>query len=214
MDRTANGRFVWECAMAKINDDISTAYPMKHVKKAVHLIRDPFANIVARFNNHFKDQKKDVQDKFQIDEYNRDKKGFREFCANLDKDFEQTKREFLNEHQISLMEDVPCSGEFILYVIWHNNAFKTTKMLDLDVMILHYDSFETKYEQTSDDLLDFLGYSNGVNKLEFVAGKTYDDHFTPKQRVKAKEALKELASEQTWNEIKGYFEEKAIVKSE
>eukprot|EP00553_Chaetoceros_curvisetus_P014290 CAMPEP_0204640536 /NCGR_PEP_ID=MMETSP0717-20131115/47783_1 /ASSEMBLY_ACC=CAM_ASM_000666 /TAXON_ID=230516 /ORGANISM="Chaetoceros curvisetus" /LENGTH=280 /DNA_ID=CAMNT_0051660997 /DNA_START=1 /DNA_END=843 /DNA_ORIENTATION=+ len=202
IDRTSEGRFIWECAMASLSDDISKAYPLKHVKKTVHLIRDPFSNIVARFHNRFKDPSIGGEKNFG---YRNTKEGFRQFCEKYQQSYQRAQQQLLTEHQTTLMKDVPCAVEFILYVQWHNNAFKTTKMMGIDVMVLHYESFETRFDETTDNLLSFLGYQNSKRKYKFESGKTYSEYFRPKERQKVKEVLQELASTETWAEIKDYF---------
>ncbi|KAL7450872.1 hypothetical protein ACHAWC_002728, partial [Mediolabrus comicus] len=57
------------------------SYNKELVKRAVHLIRDPFDNIVSRFHLHY-DYLVEMNQTDQLGAYPRSREGFRKFCSD------------------------------------------------------------------------------------------------------------------------------------
>lgn len=174
-------------------------YSPDRVRKAVRLFRDPFDNVVARFHFEWKHTTNPKYDKTPD--------GFREYCKSL-RNKVSSKDLKLVFHGIPALEDmvdVPCFVDFFRYVEWHNLAFAMTSGLGLDTHIVHYDWYESRFNETVTELLDFLHMEPRGEIAPFITGKKYRDYFTKAERQKVNRALKHMASPDTWEQIKVYL---------
>ena len=178
-------------------------YPPTRVAKAIHLMRDPFDNVVARFHLH-RNSHNQTAIKFPAT-----KDGFREFCQQLDRDFVSEERNSVvfKNHFFDILKDVPCRADFVRYVEWHNMAWITTRDLNLDILPLHYDWYTNRFNETAAEILDFLRLkANAAQPMKaFVPGKVYRDYFTPDERLAVKKAVRIMASKEIWKRMSYYF---------
>lgn len=175
-------------------------YPSRRVAKAVHLIRDPFSNVVSRFHLELHEGKSAVN-------YTKDVHGFRQFCSELNAEFEQEERYvlFLEDPLLDLLVDVPCRGDFIRWIEWHNLAFSTTLDMEIETFVLHYDWYANRFDQTVKELLEFLELGAVADPHPFIMGKVYDDYFTPEERGAVELAVHAMASKTSWTHVSRYF---------
>ena len=179
-------------------------YSESLVKRAVHVIRDPFDNIVARFHL---DWGKNKNDEEFIERYPSDPQGFRAWCKDMDDNYidsERTSR-FIDSDLIELLEQIPCHGDFFRYVQWHNLAVSTTAKMALPTYVLHYDEYSTNFNATMSDLMTFLELEVVAEPPEFVAGKTYrDDYYKTEEKAAALELIRRMANPETWELLERY----------
>ena len=132
----------------KINQTtiVPTEYPRRLVAKAVHLIRNPFDNVVSRMHYrqrhaHNNNQKDD--DERQPHFHNSSslsssttspKEDFQQWCRYTDAHTVKRKREQwlaqfpdLVAHWQELLRPVPCFTEFVRWVRWHQQIWEMTK---------------------------------------------------------------------------------------
>lgn len=181
------------------------SYSKDLVAKAVHLIRDPFGNIVSRFHSSHKLWvEKNHTDK--IAKYPRSKEGFRAFCFDVGVRFyKQEKAAKFYRDVFDDVKNIPCHSDFFRYIQWHNFAFTTTRDLGMETMILHYENYTENFNQTKDHLLVFLE-QDGINEPpHFETGKTYREYFTKKEIEAVSAMFSKLALEKTWDRTKHYF---------
>ena len=135
---------------------------------------------------------------------------FREHCSVQNKRYlkdEQASILFSKE-LLELTASVPCRADFFRYVEWHNQAFALQHDMELETLVLPYDSYTTHFNETSTKLLDFVHLPERAEAEPFVAGKTYQgEYFTKEERQAVKEALQAMATRMTWKYIKHYFDE-------
>ena len=184
--------------------DERVSYPVDRVSKAIHLIRDPFDNIVSRFHLEAKGNRSATG-------YNSTREGFRQYCFWLNdeyKDEEEKARILYHSKLLIIMKDVPCRADFFRYVEWHNQAFALTQDLGLDTLVVHYGEYTSNMKGVSQRLLDFMDLSARGTPFEFLPGKEYrDEYFTAKERRAVQEAFNQMASQQTTIHMKQYFVE-------
>jgi Sulfotransferase domain len=175
-------------------------YEDRRVSKAVHLIRNPFDNVVSRFHMERHDGK-------SATEYPATREGFRWFCQRMNDDLqhEESKATFLGEDVMDILRDVPCRSDFIRYVEWHNLAFATTHDLGLETFVLHYDTYTTDFNGTVASLLKFLNLESRAEPEPFIRGKEYLDYFADSERDSVRKAFMILASKTAWKEMEQYF---------
>jgi len=184
--------------------DILDSYtPKENIKRAVHLIRDPFDNAVARFHIHRKKFSKKL-----LDKYPNTPEGFRDYCNNdLGKKYRAKEASFLPFKEIyGSIKKVPCHSDFFRYIQWHNLAFETTAKQNLSTMIIHYERYTDNFNKTKDDLLQFLEQREVNEPPTFITGKTYRNYYTDKEIAAVKLMFSKLAKNDTWDQTKQYFD--------
>ena len=182
-------------------------YSPSLVRKAVHLIRNPFDNVVSRFHlEHHSYRKHNDTDKLQ--RFPSTREGFRNFCRALDARYakEEAHSRLVDPHVLATMKKVPCHGDFFRFVQWHNLAFVTTQDLGIPTMVLHYERYDSSYKETARELMEFLEAENKGDLISFIKGKEYQEYFTLEERRIVRNAVKELTLTPTWENLKHYFE--------
>jgi hypothetical protein len=191
------------------NNDTTTMkiiyYPLDRVVKAVHLIRNPLDNVVSRF--HLARRKLFVERGLEVSS---DREGFVKFCQ-LWKDTygtQEAKMHWLDPQVYQMLEHVPCFGDFIRYIQWHNLALVVTQDLKLATMVLRYEDFEVKLNETVNLLTRFLETPSqrGFQAIEFSRGKKYHEYFTEEERRAIAAGVKQMSLWATWQHIQHYFE--------
>ncbi|GKY92260.1 hypothetical protein MPSEU_000197100 [Mayamaea pseudoterrestris] len=193
-------------------------YDVNSVKKAVHLVRDPFDNIVARMHLHVKERRKDKSVPVQVlDQFTETREGLAAWCKYVDTMFQDIQshdweQENGGYNQISneTMEQVltvPCHSEWFRYTQWHN---LTTALLDerlLERQVLYYEDYSSNFEQTVQRLADFMEQSIVHESLPFIAGKTYGHFYTDDEKKRIANLIFNLASKETWSVLSRYLEQ-------
>jgi Sulfotransferase domain len=180
------------------------SYEPDDLAKTVHLIRDPFDNVVSRY--HLERQLPGRK----AAEYPESREGFREYCKAIDSLHSTNEKRalFLDNEILEIMKIVPCHADFFRYIEWHNLAFVTTRDLEVEAFVLHYDWYTTRYEQVAKELLAFLELD--IHKdgelTPFVPGKVYP-YFTAEEKLAVKRAFRIMASPQCWRHVEGYFDD-------
>lgn len=176
-------------------------YKPDRLAKAIHLIRDPFSNIVSRFllENGIPGR--------EANNFDRTRQGFRKYCKSIDSIFapNEQKMVFLQDDILDLIREVPCHEDFIRYVEWHNLAFITADDYQLPTYVLHYEWYSSRYVSTVQELLQFLELEQKAEPLPFIQHNKYD-YFTAEERAALKEAFQMMASFKTWKHLSPYFE--------
>eukprot|EP01082_Thalassiosira_pseudonana_P004883 g4288.t1 g4288 contig15:728301-729733(-) len=188
------------------NKEYLGSYPKDKVSRAVHLIRDPFDNVVSRYHlahKHF--IRKNETDK--MNKFTRTREGFRAFCNDLSERYtSEEKASKFYQDVYDIAKNVPCHADFFRFVQWHNLAFITTVDLQVPTMVVHYENYTDSYNQTKDMLLDFLDQPQINEPPTFVTGKTYREYFTDEE-IKAVSAMfAKLAMDATWLHTNHYFD--------
>jgi Sulfotransferase domain len=168
------------------------------VKKAVHLMRDPFDNVVARY--HYVNRKK-------LGNLEPSHDGFRAFCQQSDLSANSYEKKVFAPY-ISMVGNLTCKLDFMRYFQWHNNAISAISAMKLDSLFLRYEDYGTQFDSTVQSLVDFMHMSplEGRFASQFIAGKHYRDHYTADDLVKAKQLYLAMASNETRGYMDVYFE--------
>jgi hypothetical protein len=177
-------------------------YDVELVQRAVHLIRSPFDNVVSRF--HLESHGFDTE---QSRRYPHSREGFRNFCFQLNTLFEEEEKSsrFMDPNVWQLMKDVPCRGDFFRFAQWHNLAFVTTQSLGIPTLVVHYETYETNYNETATKMVEFLHLPLRGELIDFFKGKEYIDYFSPAEQQNVSKAMKIMSLSSTWDQISHYF---------
>lgn len=189
------------------------------VDSAIHLVRDPFDNILSRmhlgWSHHHSDEHGLSPE--ELDTFMQSKEALKVWCNGVDQHFFDTLEvkpgmDIPNETLAKLPYDptpyldVPCHGEFFRYVQWHNFAVEIIERRNLPVLTVYYEDYAESFNQTVDEMLDFLGLTWEHDPKPFHAGKTYRDFFFENSmQHSVKHLIKDIASEKTWLVLRRYF---------
>jgi len=186
--------------------EVLDSYDEELISRAVHMIRDPFDNIVSRFHLTYKYFVK-ANKTVETAKYPRSKEGFRAFCKDMGKRFvKEVKASKAYNGLYDEVKNVPCYADFFRYIQWHNLAFAATQDLSLPTMIIHYENYTHAFDETKDRLLEFLEQEEIHEPPQFEAGKTYREYFTDDEVQAVSKMFYELAQEKTWDHTKHYFD--------
>jgi Sulfotransferase domain len=183
---------------------VFSTYEADRLTKAIHLIRDPFDNIVSRY--HLERQ---LPGRLAA-QYSKSRDGFREYCKAIDNLHKVNEKRilFLDDDLLEIMKIVPCHADFFRYIEWHNLAFVTTRDLELNTYVLHYDWYTTRFNETAKELLEFLElpiHKDG-ELTPFIEGKVYPYYTNEEKRAVAK-AFEIMSSPETWSHVRHYFDD-------
>jgi len=176
-------------------------YDLNVVSKTVHLIRDPFDNLVSRFHLRCnKESRKKTRDW-----HARNESGFHDFCIDLDKTNMRKYPELFGKIVTPAAKVVPCHTDLFRYIQWHNYAFMLTRELQLPTKILHYEDYGLDFNSTISDVLSFLELrGQRKHSIQFHPGD-YSAYFSNEQRKAAIEWIEILAFDETWKHLKKYY---------
>jgi Sulfotransferase domain len=187
---------------------MTAVYDPSIVQRAVHLVRNPFDNIVARFHMKINNWRAKEYHKESINSnlYNSTKEGFQAYCHFRDKPFAKLKWNATNifgedttiqKQLLGYLYHVPCYEQFLNYIRWHNFALEMLEKKKVPVLTLFYEDYASNFEGTVTQLLDFLSLepANGASPPEFVAGKQYLDFYEPDQVEAARNLMRRLANQ-------------------
>lgn len=186
-------------------ESITVSYNNTQVKRAIHLIRNPFDNVVARFHlERHRMVKSNETDK--LAQFPDSREGFRNFCGDMNHRWHDEVKRFWLKDEIGMMRDLPCRDDFFRYVVWHNLAFAVThEKLRIPSLVVHYEDYEERFKETVSELFDFLDLEPETEPYPFHKGHTYHDYFTTDERIAAARAMKIISTNTTWDNIVHYF---------
>lgn len=180
------------------------AYDQSLVSKAVHLIRDPYDNVVSRFHLSYRRfANKNHTERMKM--YPKSREGFRSWCWDLGERFNKDEQGSRFYEHLDDVKDIPCHADFFRWIQWHNHALTTTWDMALPTLVMYYENYTTAFEETKNTLLDFLEQKQVHEPPPFVTGKTYRDYFTEDEVKAIVVMLRKLAMEGVWNLISHYF---------
>jgi hypothetical protein len=184
------------------------------VDSAIHLIRNPFDNIVARM--HYKIKQWLVSTSHKEQELAKfitmTPEGLVHWCQYIHLTEHKKYTAYINStFYITYMESTPCAIEFYNYFHWHHYAtegIRTTVLQNHSSMVLYYEDYITQYKSTTNQLLHFLQLqrsTNGGTPPDFILGKTYTHWFTNEMVTNVKRLALTIVSDATWDLLQHYF---------
>jgi Sulfotransferase domain len=179
------------------------AYSIDRVTGAVHLIRNPLDNVVARMH-HGINKYRGVLPNATLDTFTNDRDGFHNWCRFLDSTFGRIRILLPNATQ-SILPSIPCHSDFLHYIGWHNFALDFVRVHHLPYHVLHYEDYGSDFHATASQLLDFLGLEAAGEPAPFVAGKSYLDFYDDSEMVAIYELLSRTCSPPLWKLVQWYL---------
>ena len=115
----------------------------------------------------------------------------------------------------TIINNVPCRGDFFRYVQWHNLLHESLDYLPFKVPVLtvYYENYqEPTFMETAHSILEFLNLEavpgdkrGNIKWSRFDSRTDYDDFFTQEQKHYIKMFLTTLSSSRVRNDIKHYL---------
>ena len=188
------------------------AYAVELVKKTIHLIRDPFDNLVARMHYRTARQWTTRQraDALSIpyNTFENTPQGLRSWCETLDGWYPgDVLADIQSSRNVSveIYKDLPCLTDWLRYVTWHNWATQVAKEWELPNLIIYYEDYSLSFNRTLERIMSFLELEIVQDPFPFVTGKTYHDLFRREIVQNATKLVRSLATEDCWELIQHYF---------
>jgi len=206
--------FLKECTLSRVeridsqgeSRVVNTQYDPSIVEKAVHLIRNPFDNVIARFNfeHVLKLQNSKLIRWNKL--YTKDQAGFKEWCQHFDQinRIEELTLSRLDNELMEAFKNVPCHGEFFRYMQWHNNALNITYMMGLPTHLVYYEDFQHYSRETMADLTNFLELSN-IREVPVFKMEKYDGYYSNEEETQIMFFLKYLSTDIAWQVLNPYL---------
>lgn len=188
------------------------------VVSAIHLIRNPFDNIISRMHHGMKTRHKALgSTDEEIRAFMTSTKGVMSWCDIADRTFwmeSEVPKNITNPNKLkrkpwdlNILLSLPCHSELFRYVEWHHAAIRMIEQENLRSMVVYYEDYETQYNETVNSILKFLNLAyEAEDPLPFKTGKTYrDTFFTQEVQEKTRDALEVMASKELWQILRKYF---------
>lgn len=174
------------------------------IGKLVHLIRDPFSNIVSRFHE------------FRVvnSEYTDDAAGFQKYCSDMDSDQELSEMEamtsLISDEIKLLLKNVPCHAEFYRYIAWHNHVTEMSWNWDYPTLNVFYEDLNSPQSrsQQAAALANFLETPMvDINKAsEGLIVMNYRNYFTQAHQAAIETLTRTMALTRTMILLERYFQ--------
>ncbi|KAL3756139.1 hypothetical protein ACHAWU_005643 [Discostella pseudostelligera] len=169
------------------------------VERAIHIIRNPFDNLVSRFHHEQKEYKKKNRTSW-TDLYSNDVAGFKKWCVDVDSmaeiEFDNIDWKLYGYNPTSILHDyrgVSCHAEFFRYAQWHILANNVVELLEMPVLYVHYEEYAKDINGLTDRILNFLNLDREEEELPtFHSNKDYSEYFTREERASASEFMRRL----------------------
>ena len=177
-------------------------YEEQFIQKAIHLIRNPFDNIVSRFHLHWNHQNKWNNTQW-LDAHPRNALGFQRWCREADGQYWDIEQQ-MHYQNIPNLKDIPCHAEFFRYTLWHNRAFQVAEQMDLPVLMVHYEDYDEHFDPTISNIAQFLELEIVTDPPEYHRSN-YDDYYSEDQRQYALTMIQSLATKTTWTQLSNRY---------
>jgi len=188
-------------------------YDYENVKRIVHLIRNPFDNVVGRFFHEYELHSK-LNDYHWLQKYSKDPLGFQNWCDETDKKWKFYERNLWGPDIFEASKGVRCHGEFTRYIRWHNNGFELHKGMNVPVFVLYYEDYANDTEGTLNDLFDFLGLTKIEAKLIPFSFSSHKEFYSQFDISKIANYIEYMATETSLKYIERYLVPETTIKHE
>ena len=176
------------------------------VKKIIHLVRNPFDNIINRFHREYNFHATNNDFEFTKD-FPMSKRGFYNWCSYLAEKYQDRDQRFFVQNYgfeaWTLASQVPCYSEFFKYIQFHNHAGYTKRSMNVPSFEVHFENLLHRMEPSIQSMLTFAGLEFKEIPKRFFYQKF--DYFISRDLQNAKLLMKILATEDTHKLLKMYL---------
>jgi len=194
---------------AKSTKGYSSSVP----SKIVHLVRNPFDNIVSRMHHGVMRRREFLNwTEDRLAPFNNTRQGLHSWCEYVDRIFWRKKGTMQPSTHVSFdvlsrAKKIPCHSEIFRYSQWHNHAMNLRDKLDLPMHVVFYEDYATNFNKTVTDLFNFLDLPVVNGPKDFVRGRTYQNSFfLESEQVAVREFIQNISIPQSWELLSRYFD--------
>jgi hypothetical protein len=182
---------------------IDVEYPPTRVGKAIHLIRNPMHNIIARYHLEHRHHGYKNDTKW-LKKHSNDANGFQDYCEDMDNEYQKQDEKYFKGQ----IPNAPCHGEFYKFTQWHNLVHDSLRLVPIEVpvLVVYYEEYSNFFNETVSTILDFLELEHVGVLREFTARSDYDHYFSKDQLIEIRKMVRRTAHDETWELLKHYFE--------
>jgi len=204
-------------------------YNTTRILKVVHLVRNPFDNIVARMHLGVKQKRREgTVGENILSRFNNSIQGVRAWCDYVDEVFHDESSLYkhdgafrgkpsdasvrnvtISNATMELMGNTSCHSEIFRYVQWHSLAidvYRRKLRTISDGYVVYYEDYAQDLTRASQTLGDFLELPIVRDPLPFESGKVYTHCFTTEERIQMSRLIRALATPDCWSMLSRYFE--------
>lgn len=202
-----NASFPMRCRTGvSLNDETETTAYSTPVRRAIHLIRNPMDNTVAKWN-YFRKTQQDHRGDASTTAilYHYIQKNFTRWCQYLDLEAKQQQEDHVRwnaSFYATYMEPLPCALDYVRYFEWHRAA--TTELKLKERMMVYYED----YPVAMDLVLQFLELvprsMNQYYSSAPVYSRNYYNHSSELRR-KVQRLGAAMCDAETWKLFERYF---------
>jgi hypothetical protein len=186
-----------------VEEKVYDRYPISVVGKFVHLVRNPFDNIVSRFRLH---KKQLLRERSHGRKKSFNATEFHEYCKDQDAMFDNEERwTWKHSKVMKNAKRLPCHADWYRLITWHNYAFEMSAdhQETIETLVLHYDDYRIDHNGTILNLLKFLSLKRIQSPIEF-RWSNYSEFYNEDQRRAAINFVRLIASNDTIEELRRY----------
>jgi len=209
--------FIWKAAQGVQKKNgwmLGLQYWPYKTDKIIHLYRDPYDQVVARFYSYvglMRAFNPEVAAKYSLD-YD----GFRLWCAKQDEIFEEIEMAWIPKGLRKIANKVPCRQEFLKLGIFHNKVFKMTKeMENMKYMVVKFDEYSElsgRKELTIRRVNEFVRFptidESPPSKVAHGGKGLFDSFFTYDEKIAAALFMRNFLHPAVWYQIRSYLPRK------
>ena len=178
------------------------------VTKAIQLVRNPFTQIITKFQKEYKSH---VTDQSWKRDYPPTREGFQKWCRAADEKTAELNDEYYSASTVQLMSETKCSRYIAEYMSWHNHAFDTTASLSIPhLVVYHEDLYDDSLEATLDTMLDFLQLKQQTMPSQRLGDSdklNVNDFMSRDDQKQIRRLVQKLATDETWSHVQRYFQD-------
>ena len=208
-------RFLKRCTLghaqltpAKKRRKYDVEYPPERVYKAIHLYRNPFHNVIARYHLEHRHKGPGYKnDKKWLADHTNDSNGLHQWCEDLRKNYKKNDIEFWGSAE-KIPNKAPCHGEFYKWTQWHNLVHEGLDLITehpVPIHTVYYEDYTSNLNTTADGILHFLELEQVAPYRVFTARSDYGGYFADQELQSIKTLIKSVANNRTWSDIQQYF---------
>ena len=193
--------------LPKESHKTEVSYDPHLAQRAIHLLRNPFDNIVSNFHLE-RNEKKKMGRQDWLQRYPNTILGFKTYCQDLDSrhTMEESTIRFLPPSIVQLFSHVPCHAAFFIFIQWHNLALQVQQHLHLPTLYIYYEDYDRDWNGTTKKMIDFLDFTPVEENIPpFVRGKNYTEYYTASERNASRILMKRLADPLTFDLLRRYL---------
>lgn len=190
---------------AAVKQETTHHYEIGHVDRAVHLIRSPLDNLVAR--KHMAVRQRLANGRLNATDaqrFNDTEAGMAAWCRYYDDQTVHILPKATRATVLRLSQTIPCVVDLVSYIKWHNLATRVLSEHKIPTLTLYYEDYATNYNRTLDELLSFLDLPRVGAPIDFV-GNTYRRCYTGAHVRLIRDLIERYADATTWKLLERYF---------